>query len=186
MILDGTSDPIAYFDLVGNSVGVSMTEAMWLSIRSRAQAAGISTSAALLLIVSGAKGCISPRDLVIGRLEAKRREEKREKKDRMNPAPKAKEKPKKKRQRKKASRKPADLKLVPEVIPDIPTPDVVVETAPDIPTPDVVVDLPTDSQKAEPVKNVNLSKGEPVGSEPKEGQKEIIPDDDYYGGVFSF
>lgn len=186
LIFEGRALPLESVERVGKTKGVSMTEAMWLSIRHRADRLDASVSATAQLILSGREGPLSESEISFGARRALERERSRAADawvgSRGSSAPQAAPEP-----------PPAPA------IPTLPPPArlLTVESppfpalnqpppAPEAPKVVAVKELREKESKKKRAPNMNLSKGEAVSAkeEDRESQK-IVPGKDWYGGFFS-
>lgn len=177
MIFVGTASPFvsAVTETGGKAQSISMTEAMWLSIRERATSIGRPTSATGKLLLTGEEPSLTKVEIDFGLARAKEREEKRAsgapEEEAPTPRPKAKKKPKKKA----PSPKPESV-AVSEVKQPDPEPENIVKQ---------MREEETEEQKQ---RRMKLSKGHPIG-EGGEGSRPATkpnPEDDSHGGVFLF
>ena len=77
MIFEGKHRALYRVKKTGKSKGVSMTEAMWLSIRRRSEIIGKPVSATTQLLLEGAEAHLTPREISFGLERAREREERR-------------------------------------------------------------------------------------------------------------
>ena len=106
MIFDGGKPSISLVEYSGKSVGISMREALWLSLKCRADALGVSNVEASRSILIGTAPPLEEKEISRGEELAAEREKERAADALINPPKKKPSKPRKKRASKKVETKP--------------------------------------------------------------------------------
>ena len=170
MIFAGAAPPLPTLLKRGEGRGVSMTEAMWLTLRHRAASVERSTRRVTELLLTGRLPSLTPEEISYGEEAAQAREERRAKGEIVGESPPKKKKP-------RAPRKPKKETVAKPEIP---------EKLADTPRPDPVEDA-EEAERRKQYKS-SLSKGEPAapGNDQGESQNPQKRNPDFYGGIFTF
>jgi len=198
LIFEGGLRHLYSVQIRGESKGVSMTEAMWLSIRRRSEAIGKPVSATTQLLLSGGEPKLSEKEISFGLERAKEREERRAT---GNPEELSPPKPAAAPSEPPAPEPESTLQDPQEpVTVDAEQPDGgTIEPSPDLPATsaalpelepdqtDIVKQIREQETEQKNKRAMKLSKGHPADLETNESraEKKLKPGLDSYGGVFS-
>lgn len=195
LIFDGGLPPLPTVKMCGKAKGVSMTEAMWLSIRRRSEIIGKAVSATTQLLLSGEESKLTQKEISFGLERAKEREERRASGNPEEPSP---PKPAE-TQPELPAPEPEQARPEPKetVTADVEVPVVdAIETAPEPAAPpqepepdstDAVKQTHDEEAEERNRRQMKLSKGHPADLKTNESrvEKKLKPGLVSYGGVFS-
>jgi len=197
LIFEGGLRHLYAVKILGESKGVSMTEAMWLSIRHRSEVIGKPVSATTQLLLSGGEPKLSEKEISFGLERAREREERRAtgNPEELSPpkpagassetaAPEPEPPPPDPREPVTADVEQPDERAI-EVPLEPPAPAPPAEPEPD--QTDIVKQIREQETEQKNKRSMKLSKGHPADLETNESrsEKKLKPGLDSYGGVFS-
>lgn len=183
LIFRGEEKPLKSISKQGKTKGVSMTEAMWLSIRRRAMVIGRSATKTAQYLLTGQEPPLTDRELAYGLERAREREEKR-----ASGAPEE-----------AVEAKEESEEVEPESPESAPIAEETVEASPkpqeqpphqkdkENDPSETIRDMREAEREKENRRALKLSQGHPFDPEVDDARKEkkIKPGQDFYGGIFS-
>ena len=181
MIFVGTEPSLGHvYERGGKAQSISMTEAMWLSIRKRSESIDKSVRQTTQLLLSGKEKPLTKEEISFGLERAREREARRAQGNPEEITPPLPQKP--------AATSQEVSEPEPVETPNIEREDEPVSEQATEPDPsNIVKEERAEESEAEKMRKMKLSKGHPVDleSDSDRADKKLVPGGDSYGGVFT-